>query len=98
MQDEMLLWCLSCEFNAMKSFLMAAVVCHTVTGVSNLLKNTTPSFSASRPSFKPTNYPSPPFRQFPPRYWFSVTPPRKSDFSVNAHDIKIFNPLPHPIF
>ena len=37
--------------------------------------------------------PTPLFRQFLPIYWFLMPPPpKKSDFSVNPHDIKICHP------
>ena len=50
------------------------------------LKNMTPSFV--KYPLKSANYPSSP----------PVLLPKKSDFSVNSHNIKIFYRYPHPIF
>ena len=55
------------------------------------LKNTTPSFLLS-PSLNRQTFQAPPFlRNSPTLYWFFMSAPLQSDFSVNPQNIKVFH-------
>ena len=76
--------------------LLQLIVCIGVSTPPHL-KNTTPSFTKS--SLKSANYPSPSFLgdspppppPSPQKIHAHLSLPPKSDFSVNSHNIKLFN-------
>ena len=63
-------------------------------GVSNLPQKDCPLFLAQSPLNVQTVHAPPPFRQFPPLYWFLMTPPPQySSFSLNPKNINFFYPV-----